>query len=433
MKKCVLISAIFLFIQFSFSQNQMVWDPQKSGTSKQLNDLHFIDDQFGWVVGNEGVILKTLDGGHSWLNISIEINEQLRGVYFLNLDTGWVIGGDPLQSAVILRTTDGGRSWENLSLVSEGEPILRDVHFKNYNKGWVTTIDRVWYTIDGGTSWVEESNGNSSHEKSCREDHIFSSQEFDLNGNMKNMDILWDKDYDRNIISEIWNSDLPDQFDIFNDFFSIYYINPNKGFGGGENGKLYKINNGWNPSVDLNYSIDKKGIGAISSIVFINEKEGWFNVSQQLKGQTNSLIYSTVNNGVNWSPNPDVIPDVLVNKMIATNSDMLFVLGVKGEIFKGYRKAILRKNFTEITEEPVILHPFRDILKISLRLKEKTQVELELFDKEGNLVRALANEEFEPGEISYQFEEVEDLINGIYFLQVRLGEESTAIYPIIKD
>ncbi len=59
-----------------------------------FNDIHFINNQKGWVVGDGGRIGYTTDGGASWntqTNPDTQ-NRSLYGVFFLDSDNGWAIG-----------------------------------------------------------------------------------------------------------------------------------------------------------------------------------------------------------------------------------------------------------------------------------------------------------------------------------------------------
>lgn len=57
-----------------------------------LNALHFIDEQNGWIVGQKGIILYTSDGGESWNKIEGVTSENLFDVYFTDSNNGWAVG-----------------------------------------------------------------------------------------------------------------------------------------------------------------------------------------------------------------------------------------------------------------------------------------------------------------------------------------------------
>ncbi len=74
-----------------------------------FNDIHFINNQEGWVVGSGGVIGHTTNGGTSWneqTNPDTQ-NRTLIKVFFLDANNGWAVGVD----GVILHTIDGGTTW----------------------------------------------------------------------------------------------------------------------------------------------------------------------------------------------------------------------------------------------------------------------------------------------------------------------------------
>jgi photosystem II stability/assembly factor-like uncharacterized protein len=99
-----------------------------------FNDIHFIDNQKGWVVGNAGIIGYTEDGGASWpeqTNPDPQ-NRTLAGVFFFDSDYGWAVGVD----GVILHTSNGGSTW---SVVGAGltTEVLTSIHFTSATNGYV--------------------------------------------------------------------------------------------------------------------------------------------------------------------------------------------------------------------------------------------------------------------------------------------------------
>ena len=55
------------------------WQPQVSGTSEVLNDVFFMDLDYGFAVGNGGIILKTETGGEPPIQITHNKNRNLSG------------------------------------------------------------------------------------------------------------------------------------------------------------------------------------------------------------------------------------------------------------------------------------------------------------------------------------------------------------------
>ncbi len=68
-----------------------------------LNAVHFFDENGGWAAGNEFEVLRTTDGGETWMAMP----RQPRVIDFVDEDYGW-IGGD---YGRVVHTSDGGESW----------------------------------------------------------------------------------------------------------------------------------------------------------------------------------------------------------------------------------------------------------------------------------------------------------------------------------
>ena len=61
----------------------------------------------GIVVGEQGTILRTTDGGQNWISQSSGTYTYLYGVAFTDINNGTVVG----LNGTILNTTDGGQNW----------------------------------------------------------------------------------------------------------------------------------------------------------------------------------------------------------------------------------------------------------------------------------------------------------------------------------
>lgn len=83
------------------------WVAELSGTSHSLVDAFFVDTEHGWVVGDQGTILETVNGGTNWTQQLSGTTEYLYRVRFDTAMAGWVLGG----FGTMLRTVDGGASW----------------------------------------------------------------------------------------------------------------------------------------------------------------------------------------------------------------------------------------------------------------------------------------------------------------------------------
>ncbi|MBN4051301.1 hypothetical protein JYU16_00645 [bacterium AH-315-M05] len=80
-----------------------------SPPSYYINSLYFNDIDTGYMVGSNGTIIKTINGGVSWGKQNINTTENLYSVFFIDKDIGFIVGskGSPWDG-VIFKTTNGG-------------------------------------------------------------------------------------------------------------------------------------------------------------------------------------------------------------------------------------------------------------------------------------------------------------------------------------
>ncbi len=78
-------------------QNPLPWGNSIIGVS-------FVSEDIGTVVGTNGTILRTTDGGESWIAQESGTDLTLWGVSFVDINNGTAVG----DLGIILRTTNGG-------------------------------------------------------------------------------------------------------------------------------------------------------------------------------------------------------------------------------------------------------------------------------------------------------------------------------------
>lgn len=94
------------------------WTQAPVPVRQMLTGLHFVDDRHGWAVGHDSIILHTSDAGASWSvqyrDPSLEgddeadlLEKPLMDVWFRDVRTGFAVGAYGL----LLRTDDGGKTW----------------------------------------------------------------------------------------------------------------------------------------------------------------------------------------------------------------------------------------------------------------------------------------------------------------------------------
>ena len=130
----------------------MTWSPLTSGTTNALHAVYFFDGNQGVAVGDEGLILRTTDGGAMWQSVASGVEDALRSVFFIGANG--ISGGD---SQTILYSTDSGASWQisQSGFFGGGFP---GAHMLSPSIGFVAGQNSIFQplvqaTTDGGASW----------------------------------------------------------------------------------------------------------------------------------------------------------------------------------------------------------------------------------------------------------------------------------------
>jgi photosystem II stability/assembly factor-like uncharacterized protein len=136
------------------------WVALTSGSAAGFRDMYFHDASIGFVVGSGGEILRTDDGGTTWVPQTSNTTEVLREVIFpVDDQTGYVAG----DNGTILKTTNGGTTWvvqtegTFLDLLGIDFPVDTQT---GYAAGWAGEMVK---TTDGGANWNSLNSGTTNH------------------------------------------------------------------------------------------------------------------------------------------------------------------------------------------------------------------------------------------------------------------------------
>ena len=190
MKRFLLSLTLLVVIQ---AHAQLSWQ-NPNLTGERFHDIQFVSSTVGWVVGDVGTLLKTEDGGDTWIKINPGFCENVSQVHFIDPNEGWIVaegslyhttnGGNnwsffpvltynnissldivsPLVwflrcEAGLLATTDGGNNW-----TLKNASVYETFAFANERKGWqITPFGGITYTTDGGETWNPQTSGVSEN------------------------------------------------------------------------------------------------------------------------------------------------------------------------------------------------------------------------------------------------------------------------------
>jgi photosystem II stability/assembly factor-like uncharacterized protein len=122
------------------------WNQQTTSVSSRFDDVFFIDQSHGCIVGIYGDIVLTTNGGTTWQEIPSGTSESLISVQFVDQNNGWIAG----DAGTILRTRDGGFTWEE-QWSGVATNTLTSICFVDTMNGWASGDGgTILHTTDGG-------------------------------------------------------------------------------------------------------------------------------------------------------------------------------------------------------------------------------------------------------------------------------------------
>ena len=101
---------VLLLATAAHAQGWKWLNPKPEGNN--LASVFFLDENTGYAVGDYGIIIKTSDGGTTWVQQNSCSDAMLTSVCFPDSFTGYCSGyilSDTMSE--ILKTIDGGETW----------------------------------------------------------------------------------------------------------------------------------------------------------------------------------------------------------------------------------------------------------------------------------------------------------------------------------
>ena len=251
------------------------WVHQESGTSNQLFSVQFVDENNGWISGASGTILKSLDGGSSWTEKDIGTSGHIYSLFFTNLHTGYAVGSN----GRILKSNDGGNSW--ITQDSEVSNSLYSVYFVTQKLGWVVgTGGIILNTTDGGESWSSHDSGMSGQFRSIF--FIDENHGWAVGGRTQSEYSIFKTANG----GESWSEQAGGEG---SHLWAVNFVSQNIGWTVGESGSILHTTDGGENWISQKSGTDEN----LYSVQFIDQNTGW-------AVGTSGTILKTTNGGEDW-------------------------------------------------------------------------------------------------------------------------------------
>jgi photosystem II stability/assembly factor-like uncharacterized protein len=129
------------------------WFTQNSWVTSRLYDIKFLNPDSGFAVGSSGLVLKTTDGGNNWVTTYY----QTSTIYTIEIvNSNLVFLGSAYTGGQLAKSTDFGSSWTavTFSLITSS---VYSIFFLDENNGWIGTASNgILNTSDGGSTWTQQ-------------------------------------------------------------------------------------------------------------------------------------------------------------------------------------------------------------------------------------------------------------------------------------
>ena len=291
--------------------------------NNNLHDVNFIDEKTGYIVGDSGLVLKTIDAGESWGKIDVDTKGDFFVIKTLSKNQIF-IGGEGL----ILASFNSGMTWTIHNVSGIILSVAFDINNSNigFACGYISSFNDEWAAInstsDNGQSWklwddtISRKLGKISSVISLDSNNFLVSTTLTVSFSYGT---LGRSIYKLNPTShKVYNIYSTTNIDIF----SIHKITNNLIFMAGSKGTiLYSDNKGdtWT----------EKNSGVSENLYSISEIN---NYDYYAVGDKGTIISST-NKGANWQKQNSGV-DVKLNAICFPSSDYGIIVGDKGTILK---------------------------------------------------------------------------------------------------
>ena len=143
------------------------WVRQDAGTKRPFLTITCLDAKRAWIAGKEGTVYSTADGGDTWTLLKTGSTRHIFAIAFPNAERGHAVG----DFGTMVHTEDGGKTWttsrvpESVALpesaldtgVEPGDVNLYGIAFADADHAWIVgEFGIVMASEDGGRTWHQQ-------------------------------------------------------------------------------------------------------------------------------------------------------------------------------------------------------------------------------------------------------------------------------------
>lgn len=319
-----------------------------AGCGENSSEPSPISGIYGWAVGNgDGntpTILHSTDG-IQWTNQATDLvlpNNSLTSVSVVDSSTVWASGGFSEGFGIVLKTIDGGETWLRMGSEIDLPNATLTVYALSSEVAWVGSEGSVYYTDDGGVSWADMAQSGLP-DINWQGTYCLSSSSVWISGGMNsigsifhtsNGGVFWTahaesltadwpilsvKAYDQNNVWAVghgfliskstnggidWELVTPDSlFGSGNDANELVIISPNEVWVALDYGNIWKTSDG-GATWDIQ-SVPSEVGGYFMLGIYASDTNTAWSVGGSAFGEASGVILNTTDGGENWTRRDD--------------------------------------------------------------------------------------------------------------------------------
>lgn len=413
--KGIVVTVIFSIVNFIV---QAQWVNTTSGTSVNLNDVYFISADTGFVAGDSLTIRKTVNGGNSWSNVTIDnlglgASAAVKKITFNSNKTVGIAVGNFGNNYYFLRSTDGGNTWNKTSQITTFG--INAVSFYDTLQVFaVGDTSELFYSGSAGSTWTLNTfNGfdRSITDISCKNGTCVAC-------------LTSGAIYKTTSANGSWN--IIKQTDSIN-LKGIVLVNEDTILAVGETANnsylLTSYNGGSNWLPPLNMQVEN-----INDIFFPTTLTGFVVGGSPLSSANSQYIATTADAGFTWQQQNEATFKEL-NAVFFIDALNGFAVGDSGTIIKTTNGGITGiKTLEHSLAFEVFPNPVNDMLSVTIKNKKYQFAEIEIYNiTSQKILSETLNNTNNVFEVNIQ-----GLLSGMYFCRIVTDSGNSDVLRLIK-
>ncbi len=382
---------LLAFTNFSVTNNvgsgEVSWHNITSPTNYNLLSVFFIDENNGWISGENHTFLRTTNGGQTWTSEDVPTSVNIFAVAATSANEVFTACYD-----TVYHSSDGGVNWEAEYLNTSNNDFY-DIFFFDDNNGWIAgPATNTCKTTDGGNTWTNYFTG------------IAIEAFFGINfPTLNNGWAVGEIGIVANTTDggENWTG-VEDYFGTRANLYSVDFSNTNNGWIVGDSGLVYITTN-----AGTNWVRNETGSGYYyRDVDFIDNTNGW------IVGN-NGIIMFSENAGTSWNFQTSNTTNNL-KSVCMINENLGWAVGENGTILKyGLSETFVNDNVNQNNIISIYPNPANSIADFSVNLDCSNNYIFEIFDINGKTVysKNIKSQKFQIN--------VSDFEDGIYLCKIK--------------